>query len=144
MSDTSNELKRTLKDSLGFEGTAWSLGRLFSPPGSGRVPLWGLFVFDTSGNLHFVNFNQNNWYSALVQNSSGTAVKSDKDVHIHLVFEKSAILSLIEIQKKGFFKFMKKSFPLFHLKIMDSDETVIFELENPGNEIRELFGQFTS
>jgi len=141
MSDTANELKRTLKDSLGFEGTAWSLGRLFSPPGSGAVPLWGLFVFDTSYNLHFVNFNQNNWYSALVQNSRGTAVKSDKDVHIHLVFEKTAILSLIEVQKRGFLKFMKKSFPLFHLKYTDSEETVIFELENPDRDFLEPLGK---
>ena len=142
MSNQSAELKIKLKDTLGLEGTAWSLGRLYSFPGRASAPAWGLFVFDASGDLHFVNFHQNNWYSALVKNSSGDSVKADGDVQFHLHVSRAEVLFLEEVKERGILKFLKRSFPLYHLKRTGSEDIMIFELESPEDGFKRAFITF--
>ncbi|MDC7232453.1 MAG: hypothetical protein PQJ58_04430 [Spirochaetales bacterium] len=126
-----SDLKSCLREILDIEAEHWALGRLFSPPGNAAVPVWGLFVTDKGDNLHFVSFDQDNWLSALTKAGSPLNRKSSNGIKHHLTFPVSRRESLEQITKRGFFSFLQKPFPLYHLKQNGEKETVIFELEDP-------------
>ncbi|QEN08383.1 hypothetical protein EXM22_10455 [Oceanispirochaeta crateris] len=143
MNDSNSDLQTELKESLGIDGVAWSLGRLLSNPGSFDTPLWGLFVYDSKRQLHFIRFHQENWFSALVHSGTGSVRKDSGDILIHLCFSPEKTLSLMRVHKRGFFGFLTTPSPRFHLLQEGSEDRVIFELENPGKDLLELLEQIS-
>lgn len=128
------DLKKVLHTLLGLHAEYWALGRLFSEPAPVTVPLWGLFVIEESGNLHFISFEQENWFSALMASGRSFNKKSSNGIKEHLSFPRSERISLVQIKKRGLFSFLQKPFPLYHLKQKETKNKIVFELEEPGND----------
>ena len=130
------EMREALAESLGFEAAHWALGRYFQIAGkSGRDQVWGLFVIEKNRDLHFVSFNQDNWFSSLMKtarNDSGKPSVPEGALRMHLVFPADKTVSLVRVRKRGLFSFLQKSFPLFHMEMEGRDIREIFELEDPG------------
>ncbi|MDA3956065.1 hypothetical protein [Oceanispirochaeta sp.] len=144
MKETNPELQKKLKDSLGIDAAAWSLGRLFSFPGKLSSPAWGLFAMDASGDLHFIRFHQQNWYSSLTQSGASGGNSDTGDIQVHICFPSDKALSFKKIKKRGFFSFLTRPFPLYHLEQEGSEGLVIFELEDPDLNFLTLLDQFFS
>lgn len=126
------DLKSVLLSLLDIHAEHWTLGRLYSEPAAASVPLWGLFVTEENGCLHFISFDQENWITALKNSAGNFGKKSSDGIKIHLSFPLSEREALEQIKKRGFFSFLKRSFPLYHLLQKGSDKTVVFELEDPS------------
>ncbi|MDC7240904.1 MAG: hypothetical protein PQJ50_11135 [Spirochaetales bacterium] len=155
------EMRSTLAESLAIDAAYWALGRYFQGgAGPGRIPLWGLFILDQGKNLHFVSFNQENWFSSLMKtarsgsssdgigssgagsgtgSSDGGSTRGPQgSVKMHLIFPFEERESLVRIRKRGLFSFLQKSFPLYHL--ITKGETIVFELEDPDKEFLTALG----
>ena len=136
------DLKQILRDLLDINAQHWTLGRFISEPAPKSVPLWGLFVIEKNGSLHFISFEQENWFSALKNSAGNFGKKSSNGIKLHLPFPLSERENLEQIRKRGFFSFFQRSFPLFHLKQKGEEKTVIFELEDPSQEFLDFMMSF--
>lgn len=134
------DLKSVLLSLLDIHAQQWTLGRLFSEPAPKSVPLWGLFVTEKDGCLHFISFDQENWFSALKNSTANFRKKSTDGIKVHLSFPLSEREALEQVKKRGVFSFLKKSFPLYHLSQKGSDKTVVFELEDPSADFLTALG----
>lgn len=129
-----DDLKSILLSLLNIHAEQWTLGRLLSEPAAASVPLWGLFVTEEDGSLHFVSFDQENWFSALKNSANLVGKKSSNGIKVHLSFPFSERVSLEKIKKRRFFSFLQSSFPLYHLQQRGSEKKDIFELEDPSSD----------
>ncbi len=132
-------MKQLLRDLLGIEATASSLARLFSAPAASSCPLWGLLVIDSSGDLHFISFTQDNWVSRLF-------IPADDEkgpVRTHECYSRRDIRSLHR-DKRGFLSSLFNPSLRYALFLEGREDALLFELESPDRIFLDALDSFPS